>query len=157
MILTGGSLVLTIYRELQHGEFSQAMKIRLEVFVEEQQVPLEEEHDSHDLTATHFGVFQGGSLVGTGRLMIQERIGTIGRVAILREFRGLGLGGELIQAMIKHAKDWGVEELLLGAQVQALGFYEKLGFRAEGPVFQDGGIDHRIMRYHVGGVKEMEK
>ncbi len=148
--------MLAIYRELQQNEFSQAMKIRLEVFVEEQRVPLEEEHDSHDLTAKHFGVFLEGSLVGTGRLMLHERTAAIGRVAILSEFRGLGLGSGLIRAMIEQAKGAGVEEFVLGAQIQALCFYEKLGFRAQGPIFQDGGIPHRIMRYHVGGVKEME-
>lgn len=145
-----------VYRELRHHEFSQAMKVRLEVFVEEQGVPLEEEHDCHDLTATHFGVFVDNSLVGTGRLLLADTTATIGRVAILKEFRGLGLGRGLISAMMDQAREQGVAKFVLGAQLQALSFYEKLGFRAEGPEFQDGGIPHRMMQYQVEG-KEMEK
>ena len=145
-----------LYRELQPGEFSRAMTIRIEVFVEEQNVPLEEEHDSHDLTAKHFGVFREGLLVGTGRLVIQEKTGQIGRVAIAKECRGLGLGRGLIRAIMESAQSLGVEDLTLGAQLQALDFYKKLGFNAEGEIFQDGGIPHRIMR-RVGGVKEMDE
>lgn len=146
-----------IYKELRRDEFSQAMKIRIAVFVEEQKVPLEEEHDRNDLTARHFGVFLDGRLVGTGRLIVHRQTGIIGRVAILRDFRGQGLGSGLLRAMIGWAKFQGVVEVTLGAQLQALHFYETLGFKAEGPVFQDGGIPHRTMRYHVGSVKEMEK
>jgi|LSQX01.2.fsa_nt_gb predicted GNAT family N-acyltransferase len=133
------------------------MKIRIEVFVEEQQVPLEEEHDSEDLTAKHFGVFSGDVLVGTGRLMTRGNMGIIGRVAVRREFRGLGLGSGLIRYMVRDARSQAMEEIILGAQIQAQKFYETLGFCVEGPSYLDGGIPHRMMRYRMRCVKEMEK
>jgi len=144
------------YRELKQYELSQALRIRIEVFVEEQKVPLEEEHDSWDLTAKHFGVFSGDTLVGTGRLVNNDKTGIIGRVAILKSFRGLGLGSGLICHIVQIAKEMQMKEILLGAQVQALNFYERLGFLAEGPLFLDAGIPHRTMRYQGEHAEEME-
>lgn len=134
------------YRQLKSEEFPQAMEIRLKVFVEEQQVPVEEEYDSHDDTAQHFGVFLEGQLVGTGRLVTQDQIGRIGRVAILSEYRGRGFGSGLINTIIATGQKQGLEEFVLGAQIQALDFYAQLGFVVEGEVFIDGGIPHRTMR-----------
>ncbi len=134
------------YRQLKSEEFPQAMEIRLKVFVEEQQVPVEEEYDSHDDTAQHFGVFLEGQLVGTGRLVTQDQIGRIGRVAILSEYRGRGFGSRLINTIIATGQKQGLEEFVLGAQIQALDFYAQLGFVVEGEVFIDGGIPHRTMR-----------
>ena len=108
------------YRQLKSEEFPQAMEIRLKVFVEEQQVPVEEEYDSHDDTAQHFGVFLEGQLVGTGRLVTQDQIGRIGRVAILSEYRGRGFGSRLINTIIATGQKQGLEEFVLGAQIQAL-------------------------------------
>lgn len=134
------------YRQLKSEEFPQAMEIRLKVFVEEQQVPVEEEYDSHDDTAQHFGVFLEGQLVGTGRLVTQDQIGRIGRVAILSEYRGRGFGSRLINTIVATGQKQGLEEFVLGAQIQALDFYAQLGFVVEGEVFIDGGIPHRTMR-----------
>ena len=127
------------YRQLKSEEFPQAMEIRLKVFVEE-------EYDSHDDTAQHFGVFLEGQLVGTGRLVTQDQIGRIGRVAILSEYRGRGFGSRLINTIIATGQKQGLEEFVLGAQIQALDFYAQLGFVVEGEVFIDGGIPHRTMR-----------
>lgn len=137
------------YRELLPSEFSDAMEVRIKVFVEEQKVPLEEEHDDYDQIAQHFGVFYSQRLVGTGRLVAQDQRGKIGRIAILPEFRGRGLGSDLIRAIIATGARQGIAEFTLGAQLQALDFYAKLGFTAEGEVFQDGGIPHRTMRLGV--------
>ena len=145
------------YRGLQPQEFSAALQIRIEVFVEEQKVPLEEEHDMYDQTAQHFGVFLDERMVGTGRLILMGNIGKIGRVAILREFRGRGLGCALIRTIIDTAKRQGVVEFILDAQIQALDFYQKLGFEAEGDLFLDGGIPHRTMRYRTINSVEVEQ
>lgn len=134
------------YRELLKKEFTQALEIRMKVFVEEQNVPSEEEHDAFDSVARHFGVFYDGRMVGTGRLVVNNQEGKIGRVAISKTYRGLGLGQNLIQTIIAAGKRDGLTNFVLGAQLQALGFYELLGFKAEGDVFQDGGIPHRTMR-----------
>lgn len=138
-----------IYRQLTREEFPQALEIRIKVFVEEQNVPLEEEHDCYDMVAQHFGVFLGEQLVGTGRLVLQGRVGKIGRVAILSEFRGRGLGNGLVRTILTTGQRQGLREFVLGAQIQAMNFYANLGFVAEGEVFLDGGIPHRTMRLTV--------
>lgn len=138
-----------IYRQLTREEFPQALEIRIKVFVEEQNVPLEEEHDCYDMVAQHFGVFLGEQLVGTGRLVLQGRVGKIGRVAILSEFRGRGLGNGLVRTILTTGQKQGLREFVLGAQIQAMNFYANLGFVAEGEVFLDGGIPHRTMRLTV--------
>lgn len=142
--------LLVTYRSLTNKEFPAALAIRIKVFVEEQHVPLEEEHDSFDQIAQHFGVFQASTLIGTGRLLFEDRVAKIGRIAILKEFRDLGLGRALLQAIIAAGQEQGYQEFVLGSQLQALDFYEKLGFRAEGSIFQDGGIPHRQMRLDLG-------
>lgn len=146
-----------VYRELQQQELSAAMRIRIQVFVEEQKVPLEEEHDSLDLTARHFGGFLDGRLVGTGRLVLQEGVGLIGRLAILPEFRGRGFGRGLLQALMAAGAAAGRNEFVLAAQLQALDFYVKLGFKAEGAVFLDGGIPHRTMRRQIREIEERDQ
>lgn len=138
-----------IYRQLTREEFPQALEIRIKVFVEEQNVPLDEEHDCYDMVAQHFGVFLGEQLVGTGRLVLQGRVGKIGRVAILSEFRGRGLGNGLVRTILTTGQRQGLREFVLGAQIQAMNFYANLGFVAEGEVFLDGGIPHRTMRLTV--------
>lgn len=139
------------FRALQIHEFTQAMQIRNKVFVEEQEVPPEEEYDCYDQTAQHFGVFVDKRLAGTGRLIIEGNVGKIGRVAILREYRRRGLGSRLMRHIMKEGQRQGLVEFHLGAQLHALKFYEQLGFKAEGDVFLDGGIPHRTMRHHVLG------
>lgn len=138
-----------IYRKLTQGEFEQALALRIKVFVDEQNVPLEEEHDKYDELAEHFGVFSNGMLVGTGRLIRREREAKIGRIAILPEYRCRGLGRELIRMMLKKAREGGYTECIVDAQLGALEFYAKLGFVAEGEDFSDGGIPHRKMRLQL--------
>lgn len=118
-------------RTLLNHEFAEALKLRIKVFVEEQKVPLEEEHDELDQIAQHFGLFVQEELVGTGRLVIEQQVGQIGRIAVLPEFRGRGLGRTLVAHIMEAGWEQGVQEFRLGAQLQALSFYEKLGFRAK--------------------------
>ncbi|NMB00495.1 MAG: GNAT family N-acetyltransferase [Firmicutes bacterium] len=149
--------MLATYRTLKDQEFAAALQLRISVFVDEQKVPLEEEHDSFDQVAQHFGVFVEGRLVGTGRLVREDNLGRIGRLAILPKFRGLRLGSGLVSFIVETGKHQGIGEFVLGAQLQAIPFYEQLGFTAEGEVFQDGGIPHRTMRYVISDCKEVKK
>ena len=118
---------------------SLAYPIRLAVFVHEQQVPEELELDDDDPTAWHAVVFQDGQAIATGRLL---RNGKIGRLAILREYRGLGLGSELLKTLVSYGRQEGIKQFFLHAQTSAIGFYERLGFKAIAPVFNEAGIDH---------------
>jgi predicted GNAT family N-acyltransferase len=120
-----------------------ATPIRFKVFVDEQRVPAAEELDEFDAVSLHAVVTLDGEPIATGRLCPDGRIG---RMAVLNEFRGQGFGGLLLSALIEAARDQGHQEVFLHAQCQALGFYESLGFVAEGPVFSEAGIDHRLMR-----------
>ncbi|RJK96810.1 GNAT family N-acetyltransferase [Vallicoccus soli] len=125
-----------------------AYAIRTEVFVEEQAVPLELELDEHDPTADHVLAYDGDEPVGTGRLVLEDGGGVahLGRIAVRAGARGRGVGVALITALEQLGRERGAGTSLLGAQVQALGFYERLGYVAEGPEFDDAGIAHRWMR-----------
>ncbi len=123
-----------------------AFALRREVFVWEQKVPEEEEHDASDLTATHFVAIAEGEVVGTLRLIDLPEHVKIGRVAVRRLFRGRGIARKLIAAAMAHARARGQERFYLTAQSDKLGFYESLGFVAFGPEFMDGGMPHRAMR-----------
>jgi|29_taG_2_1085357.scaffolds.fasta_scaffold03588_2 predicted GNAT family N-acyltransferase len=121
-------------------------RLRFEIFVDEQGVPVEEEIDALDDVATHLLATQGGQPIGTARIVFDGNTAMIGRVCVSRAARGTGLGKALIEKAVEIARDTpGVRRAKLGAQVQALGFYEKLGFAAFGPVYDDAGIDHRDM------------
>ena len=120
-----------------------ASRIRYAVFVEEQGVPVEIELDEHDAECIHALAFDGSAAVGTGRLLPD---GHIGRMAVLRESRGRGVGSAILAKLIEAAVRRGDREVLLSAQVHALAFYRAHGFSAEGEVYQDAGIAHQTMR-----------
>ena len=122
-------------------------RVRRCVFVDEQGVPEDEEWDAADLTARHvLAIAADREPVGTGRL---EPCGKIGRVAVLREWRGTGVGGQIMRHLVNQATELGFEAVYLHAQTTATGFYRRLGFRAEGPVFDEVGIPHVRMRLGI--------
>jgi predicted GNAT family N-acyltransferase len=123
-----------------------AGEIRRVVFIEEQRVPLEEEWDGRDLACRHFLALQAGAPVGTARLLPDAHIG---RVAVLREARGQGIGEALMVAAIAAARRDGHPAVELAAQIHALDFYARLGFEAFGDEFLDAGIAHRNMRLYL--------
>ncbi len=120
--------------------------LRRVVFIVEQGVSLADEVDGRDGEARHLLVWHDGIAVGTARVLVDGDVGKIGRVCVLQEARGLGLGAGLIRAAVEVLRDVpGISKVKLGAQVHALGFYERLGFAAFGPVYMDAGIAHRDM------------
>ncbi|MGE6605156.1 GNAT family N-acetyltransferase [Halomonas sp. NPDC076908] len=119
-----------------------ASEIRRRVFIEEQNVPQEEEWDGLDSECQHFLAMLDDQPVGTARLLPDAHIG---RVAVLKEARGTGIGVLLMRAAIEAARHAGHPEVTLSAQVHALAFYEQLGFVAHGEEFMDAGIPHREM------------
>jgi predicted GNAT family N-acyltransferase len=127
------------------------MALRFEVFVGEQAVPVEEERDALDAVATHLLATIDGTPMGTARIVWIDDTAKIGRVCVLKDARGTGLGKKLIEAAVEVAAGCeGISKAKLGSQVQAIGFYEKLGFEAFGPVYLDAGIEHRDMVRHLG-------
>ena len=117
-------------------------KIRREVFIEERQVPERMEWDEDDDTATHFLARIDGEYVACARLATD---GKIGRMAVLRPYRKRGIGYQLLQHVIAHARHKACPSLYMHAQTSALAFYEKAGFTARGEVFMEAGIPHREM------------
>lgn len=116
--------------------------IRDLVFTQEQGFPTEFEIDDYDNIAWHCIVYRDDMAIGTGRLIPQENNGKIGRVAVLKEFRGLGIGFQVMNAIIEQAQSVGCENLNLSAQVYAIPFYEKLGFVTEGDQYLEEGEPH---------------
>ncbi|CAM3450419.1 GNAT family N-acetyltransferase [Halomonas lysinitropha] len=125
-----------------------ASEIRRRVFIEEQQVPQEEEWDGRDADCRHFLALHDGTPLGTARLLPDAHIG---RVAVLAEARGLGIGVALMRAAIEAARRDGHARVELAAQTHALAFYEPLGFLAHGDEFLDAGIPHRNMHLVLDG------
>jgi predicted GNAT family N-acyltransferase len=120
--------------------------LRRTVFIEEQGVPEAEELDDQDAGAVHLLARLDGRPVGSARLILKGDTGKIGRVCVLKDQRGTGLGAALMRAALDALRARpGISRATLGSQVHAIAFYEKLGFVAEGPVYDDAGIPHRDM------------
>lgn len=120
--------------------------LRRQVFIVEQGVSEAEEIDGQDEAALHLLATVDGKPVGTARLLIEGDTGKIGRVCVLPAQRGTGLGADLIRTSLRVLQENpALRQAKLGAQIQALGFYEKLGFTAFGPEYLDAGIPHRDM------------
>lgn len=122
------------------------MELRHDVFVVEQGVPVEEEIDKYDPTATHFVAIYEGEVVGTLRVIFMPEHAKIGRVAVRHERRGLGIARHMMTATMEYCRATGVERFFLTAQIDKLGLYEKLGFVAFGQQFLDAGIPHLAMK-----------
>ncbi|HEX6268463.1 MAG TPA: GNAT family N-acetyltransferase, partial [Burkholderiales bacterium] len=120
-----------------------AAPIRFTVFVEEQGVPREIELDEMDERCVHAVAFHGNRPVGTARLLPD---GHIGRMAVLKEWRGRGIGGRMLAKLIERARARGDREVILSAQVHAVAFYRAHGFVEEGAEYLEAGIRHQSMR-----------
>lgn len=118
--------------------------IREEVFIKEQKVPKELELDEYDDLSKHLLISENGIPIATGRL---QSDGHIGRVAVRKPYRGQGLGRIIIGELISYGVSKGLNRFFLGAQISAVGFYNKLGFISFGDVFLDAGIEHIMMEY----------
>ncbi|MCK9686328.1 YbgC/FadM family acyl-CoA thioesterase [Scleromatobacter humisilvae] len=129
---------------------AEAQAIRTAVFVDEQKVPLALERDAADLVAVHaLARNRLGLAVGTGRLLAAGGPGhpaRIGRMAVSRGLRGANIGRELLEALMATAGRRGDREVMLHAQVSAIGFYRRAGFLAHGEPFDEAGIGHLEMR-----------
>ena len=143
------------------ADVAAAYDVRADVFVTEQGVPAELELDDLDDLADHFVAYDGELPVGAGRLVVEEpgfegadpalgEVGHLGRLAVRPQARGTGLGVALVQAIEARAAQRGLQVVALSAQTQALGFYQRLGYAAYGPVFDDAGLPHRWMTKQLG-------
>lgn len=122
---------------------SELLEIRIQVFVKEQGVPLEEEEDALDSGSIHLIVYTSSrKAAATGRLTPK---GWIGRMAVLKEYRGLGLGLSVLKELTALGFKHGLTEIWLSAQTHAIPFYEKLGYKIHGEIYDDCNIPHQDM------------
>ena len=127
------------------AEREAAYAVRRRVFQEEQGVPAELEFDGDDDGATHVIATADGAVVGTGRLVLHADHAKVGRMAVVRDWRGSGAGRAILLALMAEADRRGSARVVLHAQVHAIGFYERSGFRIVGEEFDEAGIPHRRM------------
>lgn len=114
--------------------------IRTAVFIEEQGVPAEMEWDEHDATCRHaLALSHNGDAIGCGRMFSN---GHIGRIAVLREWRGKMVGTAIMEALLGYAETHDYPQIDVDAQVQAQPFYQRFDFVERGEVFMDAGIPH---------------
>ncbi|MFS0782833.1 GNAT family N-acetyltransferase [Bacillus sp. 1P06AnD] len=124
--------------------------IRHTVFMEEQQVDVENEKDQYENQSIHFLLRTAeGVAIGAGRMRLVEGKGKAERVCILKHARSLGGGKSIMEAMEAFARENTIPSILLNAQKQAIGFYEKLGYSTISEEFMEAGILHRKMEKKI--------
>lgn len=121
-------------------------KIRRQVFIEEQKVPETLEWDEYDNTSTHFLVTMDNQAIATARL---KPDGQIGRMAVLKAYRNQGIGNRLLQFVLLTVSSLGIKQVYLHAQLAALHFYEKQGFKPQGELFYEADIPHKKMQLKI--------
>jgi predicted GNAT family N-acyltransferase len=144
-------LYMTIKPIETEQELEQAKAIRRRVFVEEQHCPPDEEWDQFEETSRHIVGLMDGRAVATARWRTvaygEETVAKLERFAVLPEYRGRGLGRELVVYVMNEARDAGFGTQLLHAQAHLQEFYESFGFEAAGDMFVEAGIPHvRMIR-----------
>ncbi|ARO87044.1 GNAT family N-acetyltransferase [Nitrosospira lacus] len=120
-------------------------RVRETVFILEQQVPVELEWDEFDMMSLHLlAMDPAGNAIATARLLPN---GVIGRMAVLKEWRGRGVGSALLLRVLEEAGKRQIQQVTLNAQLRAVGFYVKFGFRVAEKEFMDAGIPHIKMNF----------
>lgn len=122
-------------------------RIRNTVFTAEQYIDEKLDFDGQDPDAVHVLVACQGTYVGTGRMLSD---GHIGRLAVLKAYRGRGLGAKVLLALVQQAKKMGLKRVYLGAQKHAIGFYERSGFAVYGEPYTEVNIEHVHMERFIG-------
>ena len=127
-------------------ENPRAREVRTRVFVEEQ--GYQNEFDSHDADAVHLCLYDGGRGVATARAYRHSEDGVyvLGRVAVLPDFRGRGLGSRVVRELEEQLRGLGAREIRLSSQLHAMKMYAALGYQPEGETIYDEGQPHRMMR-----------
>lgn len=124
-------------------------KLRHDVFVIEQKVPLDLEIDKYDKEAEHIAVIANNIIVGTLRIVNKKKCVKIGRLAVEKKQRKKGIGTKMMKVAIAHVIKKGIKTIKLDAQIAVLEFYKKLGFVEEGKIFLDAGIKHITMKLNL--------
>lgn len=139
-----------------------ALRVRIAVFCGEQGIPREDELDALDDAAVHVAGYvpdgpsgggaplTGRTAVAAGRLLLADGYAKVGRMAVLREYRGRGYGAAILAALEREAATRGIREIRLSAQLHAAGFYARAGYRRTSDVYDEVGIPHVAMEKRLG-------
>lgn len=136
---------MKLVHAVNQNEIFAVINIRKTVFMIEQNVDVIEELDDKDYEALHYLVSDNDVMVATARVYFENDTAVIGRVAVLEEYRKKGYASFVIKEIIKVIKNTDCKVIHIGAQTQALGFYEKLGFKVSGGAYLDANIEHYPM------------
>ncbi len=130
-------------------ELEKVFEIRNKVFVEEQNVPSEEEYDEFENTSKHFLAYYDAHPVGTARWRTIGNSAKMERFAILAEYRSKKIGSAMVETVLNDiTKQFGREkQIYLNAQLTAMGLYSKFGFKQVGEMFLECDIKHFKMVY----------
>lgn len=135
-----------IIHNLDSADYKKALEIRKQAFVVELNIPLEIEVDQYENSAEHFITLVDGEYAATGRMRVKDQYIKFERIATHKDFRGKGVGKHLMQTMLQHALENHPQLLpFMNSQMEAVPFYEKLGWESRGEIFYDVGIAHKIM------------
>jgi predicted GNAT family N-acyltransferase len=140
---------LNVKQVTTKDQLEDAYSVRRTVFVDEQQVPEEEEIDQFEDDATHIVLYDNEVPVGAARLRVLDGIGKLERICVLSSSRKNGAGKLLVNKLEEIAIEQGVSKLKLNAQTHAIPFYERLGYETVSDVFMDAGIPHVTMIKHA--------
>ncbi|KEO83216.1 GNAT family N-acetyltransferase [Tumebacillus flagellatus] len=144
--------MITVEKVTTDEQYQQALAIRTEVFIEEQQVPPELEVDEYEQVATHVVAYsESGEAVAAGRILpYGDGVGKMQRIAVLKQARTGGYGRAVMNKLEEIGRELGYTEFVLEAQTHAEGFYEKLGYQTLSPEpFLEAGIWHVKMVKHL--------
>lgn len=126
-------------------ELEDAFSVRRTVFIDEQNVPAEEEIDQYEDEAVHFVTYLEGSPIAAGRFRVVDGYGKVERICVLKEARKTGSGKAIMNEIEAYAHNQGLHKLKLNAQTHAIPFYVGLGYEAVSEEFLDAGIPHKTM------------
>jgi predicted GNAT family N-acyltransferase len=126
-------------------EYDSLTMIREKVFIEEQKVTSQLELDGMDENAMHFLVFKDEEAIGCARAVVIKNYMQLGRMAVLKEYRGQGIGSALLEKAIVTAKLNQISSIHISAQCYAIDFYLKFGFKVMSDIYLDAEILHRDM------------
>ena len=136
--------------QVKHGRWDQlqqdAKLIRTQVFICEQGITEADEWDDQDVISQHFVIYDQDQPIATARLLQNH---SVGRVAVVKAYRGQGLGQMIMLEIISYAQKQRRSVLTLSSQVHAISFYEKLGFTVQGNPYDECGISHIEMTMNL--------
>ena len=127
-------------------DLTEPFAVRREVFIEEQQIPEQEEFDEFETTALHLIVYVDEQTAATGRIWHDGKNFRIGRLAVLKPFRGQKIGDLALRLLLYKAFSSGAQTIEISAQTYIMPLYRKFGFKEYGEEYIEAGLPHMAMK-----------